>query len=278
MEHFSLSVAGRSWNEDRAYSCNEFAFVLDGASALVKEKYSNFTSDAEWCSNWWYNYLKSELCDTTKPILQILKEGVVKSVVEFGQLSKGANVIDFPCTTVSIVRRVNGFLEMYALADSPILIRAKSGLTLVFEDTLNTVNEGFNAIRIKQLSLKDNCSVVETRLKYPQILKRNIEVKNKIGGYYVLSNSVDAIDHGVYNKIEENLIDKVMILSDGYSQAYDTVKFTSVEELLNMVSNIQQAKDVLSKLKDYQNQDVGGDKYIRFKLTDDASIAYLKFD
>ena len=45
MEHFTFSRAGRAWNEDRVYSCDEYAFVLDGASSLVKTQYSDFQHD-----------------------------------------------------------------------------------------------------------------------------------------------------------------------------------------------------------------------------------------
>ena len=61
MEHFYFSQGGREWNEDRAYSCEDFAFVLDGATSLYPEKYSNFSTDAEWYSNWWCEFLKVEL-------------------------------------------------------------------------------------------------------------------------------------------------------------------------------------------------------------------------
>ena len=275
MEHFNVSFTARPFNEDRAYSCEEFAFVLDGAGALVKEKYSNMNSDAEWCSNWWYEYLKEELKDKTRTIPEILKAGVEKSVKEFEAMANGEPILDFPCTTVSVVRRLNGRLEMYALADSPILIKAKCGICIVFEDSLNTVNEGFNVIRIKNIDLQEEGTFIEVKNRHRDIICQNMHIKNKFGGYYVLANSVEAVDHGVYNSIEEELIEKVMIVSDGFAQVYDVVKFVTVEELLEAVNNIEDAEWMYNKLLSYQMSDPGGDKYIRLKLSDDSSMAFL---
>ena len=278
MRHFTFSMPGRAWNEDRAYSCEDFAFVLDGASALVKDQYSNMSTDAEWCSNWWCEYLKDALKDTAKTIPEILKTGVEISTKEFLALANGRDIEDFPCTTVSIVRRVNGALEMYALADSPIIVRAKSGLTIIFEDSLNTVNEGFNTIRIKDFAEKEHLTMKQSRAKHGEVLYRNISIKNKFGGYYVLADSVDAIEHGVYNYIEEDLIDKVLILSDGYSQVYDTVKFMSHEELIDKMNSVEDAKSIYDTLCSLQDSDIECDKYTRFKLRDDASVAFMKFE
>lgn len=278
MKHFTFSRAGRAWNEDRVYSCDEYAFVLDGASSLIKTQYSDLATDAEWCSNWWCEYLKTALGDKDKSIPEILKAGVEISTKEFHEISGGARLEDFPCTTASIVRRNNGYLEMYAIADSPILIKAKSGLHLVFEDSLNNVNEGFNTIRIKHFADSEGISMKESRAKHGEILYRNISIKNKFGGYYVLANSIDAIDHGVYNTIEENLIDKVLILSDGYSQVYDTVKIMTCEELVDAIESIEDVEKMYQKLYDLQEEDSDCNKYTRFKIRDDASIAFMKFE
>ena len=51
MEFFSLSKPGREWNEDRCYACKDFAFVLDGATSLTRQKFSSLHSDAEWSSD-----------------------------------------------------------------------------------------------------------------------------------------------------------------------------------------------------------------------------------
>lgn len=276
MKHFTFSRAGRAWNEDRVYSCDDFAFVLDGASSLVKDQYSNLNTDAEWCSNWWCEYLKEALKDTTKKIPEILKSGVELSTKEFCNMAP-TDIEDFPCTTVSIVRRLNGILEIYALADSPIIIKAKSGLIIVFEDSLNTVNEGFNTIRIKDYAIKENISMVESRAKHSDVLYRNISIKNKLGGYYVLANSVEAIDHGVYNYIEEDLIEKVAILSDGFAQVYDTVKFMTHEELVGNINSLEDVERIYDKLYKLQDDDIKCDKYTRFKVRDDSSIAVMQF-
>lgn len=278
MEHFYFSQGGREWNEDRAYSCEDFAFVLDGATSLYPEKYSNFSTDAEWYSNWWCEFLKVELHNKKITIPEILKNGLKKVTKEYLKLAAGNPMQDFPSCTVSIVRRNNGNLEIYSLTDSSIVIKAKTGLTILIQDPLNYVKDAFVIMKIKDLAEKDGISLLDSRKKYGYLVQDGRQKKNKFGGYYVLSNEVAAVEHGIYSSVEENIIDKVLILSDGYSQVFDVVKFLTAEKLIDKVNSLADVEKIYKTLKTKQYKDLGGEKYLRFKVSDDASLAYLKFD
>ena len=76
MEVFAFTKPGRAWNEDRFFISQDFCFVLDGATSLTKERYSEFNTDAEWVSDWWKEYLIENLKDMEVTIPEILKQGV----------------------------------------------------------------------------------------------------------------------------------------------------------------------------------------------------------
>ena len=278
MINFSFTRKGnRDWNEDRVYSCDDFAFVLDGATCLTKDHFSSFGSDAEWYADWWCEYLKVQLKNIKKTIPDILKSGIKKVVQAYKKMSNNQIPEDFPSATFSVVRRVDGILEMYSLCDTSIIFLSKNGDSLFVQDSSNCVNDGFNVIRMREFSKRENISLVDARRKFAEIVMNGRKTKNQPGGYHVLSNSEDAIDYGFYNKIEENLISKVMIMSDGYSQVFDVVKFMTYDKLIKKVNTLADVEKIYNKLYKYQESDKGGDRYYRFKLRDDASVAFMKF-
>ena len=142
---FTFTKAGKEWNEDACYACNDFAFVLDGETTIVKEKFSAAESDAKWCSSWWAEYLKKHLQDKEKSVPDILKSGVDQYAKAYKRLSGGKEIEDFPSTMCSIVRRNGGVLEFFALGNSPIIFKAKTGYVFTVCDTLNNVVDDINS-------------------------------------------------------------------------------------------------------------------------------------
>ncbi len=279
MEHFTFTKPGREWNEDRVYSCDDFAFVLDGATCLFSDHYSKYPTDAEWYSNWWCEYLKKNLSNTKKEIPDILKAGIPKVIKAYQKLA-GENMIeDFPSSTVSIVRRNNDMLEFYSLTDSSIIVKSKTGLCVTIQEQGNTVKDAFTVMKILDLAKANKITPMESRHKFGNIVQEARIRKNQfaLGGYYVLADNVEAINHGIYASVEESIIDKVLILSDGYSQVYDVVKFMPPEKLINKINNYADAEKIYNKLKKYQEKDKLAKKYYRFKVSDDTSLAYMKF-
>lgn len=278
MINFSFSKAGREWNEDRAYSCEDFAFVLDGATCLNGEHFSSFGSDAEWYANWWYEYLKIELKDISRTIPKILKDGIKKVVKDYKKLAKGETPEDFPAATFSAIRRIDGRIEMYSLCDTSLIFLSKNGEVLYIQDASNCVNDGFNTIIINAYAKKENISRLEARKKYADVIRHGRKyLKNQPCGYHVLADSVDAIDFGIYNSIDESLIDKVLIMSDGFSQVFDVIKFMTQEQLIKKINSLYDAEKIYNRLYKLQELDKDCRKYPRFKVRDDASIAFMKF-
>lgn len=280
MKHFTFTKPGREWNEDRVYSCDEFAFVLDGATCLFDDHYSKYATDAEWYSNWWCEYLKKELGNLKKEIPDILKAGIKKVVKAYQKLAGENKIQDFPSSTVSIVRRNNGMLEFYSLTDSSMVVLSKTGICITIQEQGNSVKDAFTIMTILDKGNTDKIPLMEARYKYGHIVQEARIRKNQfaLGGYYVLADSEEAINHGIYASVKEDLIDKVLILSDGYSQVYDVVKFMTPEKLIKKINNLADTEKIYNKLVKYQQKDKFAQKYYRFKVSDDTSLAYLKFD
>ena len=278
MSNFCFTKAGRSWNEDRCYSCEKFAFVLDGATSLFDQKFSDLTTDAEWYSNWWYIYLKDALNNEILTIPEILQNGVELVVNDFNKLSGDVVVTDFPSSTISVVRRINGILEIYTLGDSPIILQSKNNMSIAIADTLNNVNDDIHKMIIKDIAVKKNLSIIKAKTQFPDCIKQGRNMKNTFGGHYILADSKEAILHGVYRKVEENLVKKVLMVTDGYSQIFDLFEKYTINEFAEKINSLKDAEKVYNELYNLQEEDPEGDSYIRFKMRDDASIAVLNLE
>ena len=277
MEVFAFTKPGRAWNEDRFFISQDFCFVLDGATSLTKERYSEFNTDAEWVSDWWKEYLIENLKDMEVTIPEILKQGVKECRKVYNEMSGKNEYIDFPSTTASIVRRRGGELEVYIIADSPILFETKDGYAFRLNDSKVDVVDEINLAIYYSLAKKENSTVSEIRKKYPEHVKNGRMKKNRAGGYFVLADSVEAIDNGIYTVIKEDLIKKVLIMSDGYSQVFDTFKFLTEKELLNEINSENDIARIYERLYTLQEQDEGALNYPRMKKRDDATVVAMMF-
>ena len=276
MEFFSLTKAGKDWNEDRLFVSEDFAFVLDGATSLTKEKYSSFNSDAEWCAEWWQNYLRQAM-KSNIPLCDIVREGIKKHIKDFKALAKNNPITDFPSTTIAAVRRVNGKLELYVLGDSILLFKTKAGFTFHISEARVDFIDKTNISILLDKAKKEKLSLAQTGKKYPEYVLDGRMRKNLKFGYSILSNDVKAADNAIYTFIDEELIDKMFILSDGFSQVFDTVKFLTENEFVNKINCRKDAEKVYAKLYKLQEKDKLCYKYPRLKLRDDASLVCIKF-
>ena len=280
MKYFTFSKPGRAWNEDRCFACEKFAFVLDGATSIYNQKYSCFHTDAEWLSNWWYEFLKVELFDESKSVLEILEKGMELCSDEYKKMLEENVDLDCPSSTLSIVREHQGKLEIFSVADSPIVLQGKSGLAIKIFDNRCDMLDDINKLIIKNYAIKEYISVMQAKSLHPECIADGRKTKNKIHGYYVLdtSNSKEMLDNAIYKIVDKNLIKKVLITSDGYSQIYDLFEKYNLEEFANKINSVEDAENLYNELCELQDKDIDGNTYVRFKIRDDSSIAVLDFD
>lgn len=275
--NFTFTKNGnKPWNEDRCYSCDDFAFSIDGATGVSGQKFSNDNSDAEWYSNWWCEYLKTSLNDFDKPVYEILQEGVDKVVKDFTELANGKVILDFPSSTLSIARRLkNNEIEIYIIGDSPVLIQTATGHTLEISDTLNNINDGLNLSTIEYYSKTENLPFLEARKKYNEYVVQGRSTKNHIFGYNILADDRDAILRGVYKKIDGNIFKKVILMTDGYSQVFDLFGLYSIRDLASSLNTPEDAERIYNELYNAQEEDKDCAKCLRFKIRDDATVSVL---
>lgn len=277
MNLFELTKGGREWNEDRCFVCEDFAFVLDGATSLIGNKYSNFDSDAEWFSQTWKNYLQDQLSNKSRSLSEIVKQGIEIIADQYRNLAKGEKIEDFPSSAVTMFRINNDEIEYFALGDCSMLVLTHYNKCIHIVPEGNGRIDDINKNLIHYQAKKLNIGFLEARKQFNDYIVKGRLLKNKKGGYYTLSDNVVCVDHAVCGSFPKHIVKKILLMSDGFSQVFDTFEIVSKENLCKKINTYNDAKKYFNKLEKQQNKDSLCNKHLRFKKQDDTTLVYYEF-
>lgn len=263
-------------NEDIFYTDNNITILMDGATGLGDNELDTYKTSAEWYVSELLQYLKSkllnqeniELEDVVKLAIEYMKEKIKAKEKELGIKLKPYEV---PSSSLVILRKRGDFLELFSLGDSIILIKHKN------EDIVEEIRDcnlhklDTNVWKLmKDISIAENITIKETRNKPEvlELLRKNRQLKNKVGGYYIASDDSSVASYACQKKYKLNELEKVFICTDGFD--IDVLDMTK-EEFMNNISdnNIEYyAKEIKRKLLEDKNWE----KYQnRFKDCDDIT-------
>ncbi len=277
--YFSYSnTLHNGYNEDACFICEDFGFVLDGATGLSGEKVTEEKSDALWLVTKVKNYLIQNLANKSKSIAEILTSCAEHVFKEYNKILNGKNVIDAPSCCVSIFRIEQNEVVFYTLGDSPILVKLTNGKVKQFlrKDLVKFDQKTINIYKKYQRSKK--CSFYDVcQEKSNIILERRVRLKNKPKGYYVFGDNIDAIKFGKIVCYDLKKVEKISIMSDGYAQIYDLFKVIKYKEIFNYINNEKDADYYYQKIIACQQEDSLLNNFPRFKLSDDSTIINIQF-
>ena len=270
-----ISFAGREWNEDYAFSGEQFSFVIDGATSLTPEKFSNEETDAKWFSLQFGEFLKKELKHENLSISEIVKKGIIKIAKDFKKLSGKHNVIDMPSACIAIVRRKQNKLEYFVLGDCGFLFRHKNSVKEFTTKKLSKLDK-INIDTMVKIAKEKNIDVIQARKFVDSDILRKRLSKNTKNGYWVLCDSIGACDHALQGELSIESGDEILLYSDGFSQLWDILDIFKKKQIFQQLDNGQTLVDLFNLLHKTQKEDSGCNKFPRTKIHDDSSAVYFK--
>ena len=273
--HKSISRQGIKANEDYAYSCEQFIFVADGATGLTDKKYTSHESDARWFAQRLGVLLQERLHDMSRTINDIVSEVTSELSTEYNELLSGdvCDTLDMPSAGISILRINGETLEHFQLGDCMALIIDKYGVVkkLFNESLTNLDNEVIR--NMVDISREKNIPISETLVFVKDQLICNRRKLNKPGGYWILDPTGIGIKHALESKFSVKDVKSFAVMSDGFYEIVDLFKLYDYKTLMEkMCSN--SLERLYDELYQEQEADPTLDKYPRFKLRDDASVAW----
>jgi hypothetical protein len=181
-------------NEDYAVCGNEWAVVLDGATAFPGVD-SGCIHDVPWLVQHLAAAVTRRLLLDSTSLPDLLAEAIEEIRNAHGPACDVDNP-DSPSSTISIVRVRDNTAEYLTLADSPIVVRNQDqALTPVVDDRLAHLPGG---------------------RPYSRELVRSL--RNQPGGFWVASTSTEAAYHAVIGSVPFGPGTEIGIFTDGVSR------------------------------------------------------------
>lgn len=203
----AATLAGGTNNQDRYVIGDDFAIVLDGATALADDR----SHDAGWFAEKLGGAIADRLSGT-RPLPEVV-ESAIRDVRDVHGLTPATS----PTSTVAIARWSGENVESYALGDSSVILLMSDGSELVCTDRrLSAIAPEIRDAYRQRLAAGH--SFDETHAKLLTGLQRyQAEVRNTPEGYWIAGADPEAGRHGLswVNRAEE--VRAVVLASDGVS-------------------------------------------------------------
>lgn len=200
----------RSYNGDIYNDQENLYYVMDGSTALFNDFKFSEVGDL-----YAYMQLLKKNFHNQSTIVEDLKKAVQLSNVHLVGMEKYKEY-ELPTYTVAVVKETEKEIETYILCDTLISILYKDGHVENIEDRrIDAVKE---VCRKKRREILADSQITEEERKKQILLNEQVtRMKvNQIDGFPVGSTIPERIEQGLFKKIDKNLVDRILICSDGY--------------------------------------------------------------
>ncbi len=275
-----LTKGGKSdkENEDCVYLCDDFGFVMDGATGLLKENITNCVSDAKWYVEEFKNFLIKNL-KTKKNLKEIMKDGITYVSNTYNNIEGATSVKSKPSSGIALFRKNENNIEYFILGDCQLIIKDKKDIITKLQLNDLPKLDNINIGRMVKIAKEKNINVIDARPLINDYLVETRLTQNTNNGYWILSDDINAVDHALQGTLNLKDIKQIIGLTDGFSQLYEVFKVFTYEELVNLINNKKISLDNLyDTLFTLQENDSNCNRYPRFKIRDDASIFNYELD
>lgn len=275
-----LTKGGKSdkENEDCVYLCDDFGFVMDGATGLLKENITNCVSDAKWYVEEFKNFLIKNL-KTKKNLKEIMKDGIRYVSNTYNNIEGATSVKSKPSSGIALFRKNENNIEYFILGDCQLIIKDKKNIITKLQLNDLPKLDNINIGRMVKIAKEKNINVIDARPLINDYLVETRLTQNTNNGYWILSDDINAVDHALHGTLNLKDIKQIIGLTDGFSQLYEVFKVFTYEELVNLINNKKiSLNNLYDTLFTLQENDSNCNRYPRFKIRDDASIFNYELD
>jgi hypothetical protein len=274
----SLSLPGdpAKPNEDAFSQDPKAAVVIDGATTLGDSLMPG-PSDAAWIAQFGARRLMAHLRDG---------DGARKALrAALGETQKSFEALrrheveekwQTPCASMMLAVPNQTGLECLWFGDCAALLKQGDEAVVVIGETMDKRSD--EASRARAIAKEKNLSPASS-LSRPEFLDRLRAARNRInsGNHWLFSPDVKAASHVSRRVIKATPGSVLLLASDGFLALASDYGAYSIDGLMAAA----QAKGLAAlgeELRAIEDQDSGGDKFPRFKKSDDATALLLKID
>jgi len=276
--YLAISDPVQEYNEDIAGVIDGAAWVLDGATGVTDKTYTDAPSDAHWYVNQLDDYLRSNICNTSKSLTEHIADGIVEIGERFSGIAAVSDIdaAAEPSATAAIVRWSENSLEYFVLCDSTLIALDRNNV--VVHETDRRIGKTEQTVRQKARELKQQgLAVEEARQCVMPSLRKNRRLKNTENNYWVLSFDPKAAEQAISGYHNIGPQSHIYLFTDGFDRLVRT--YDVYPDWETAITDIHQSgiEAALNKLREVERDDPNGDEYFRLKQSDDTTIVKLSF-
>jgi len=272
----SLSLPGDAAkpNEDAFGHDTAAAVVLDGATPLGDSLMPG-PSDAAWIAQFGARRLLAHLRDG-EGARKALRGTLADTQKSFEALRRHApeEMWQTPCASMMLAVAGEGSVEFLSFGDCAALVQPEGAAVLVVGETFD--KRAAEAKRAQAIAREKNLSPA-AGLSRPEFLGALRATRNRInsGSYWLFSPDAMAASHAARRIVKVAPGTKLLLASDGFLALASDYGAYGADSLMHAAAK-KGLKALGEELRAIEAGDAGGDKFPRFKKSDDATALLLR--
>lgn len=259
-------------NEDSLYCDSKIAFVIDGASSLIK---LNGLPSARWIVDKFMKYIieSYEYSNNLKQLIRkILKQLKIDYIKEY---NLPEDRVYWPSASASIIIVRKNYLEYIVLGDAPLILYPKEGEPLIIRDK-KLIELDKKVISFIYRNILKGMKFSEAYKKSLPLLITHRRKVCKPNGYSAISLDESCINYSQYGKIEIDKLKYIIMSTDGFIRIVDVFKYVEDYNKLLKEALTKGLAYLLVKLRELEYKDIECLLYPRLSISDDATAMLLK--
>ncbi|MCQ8833741.1 UTRA domain-containing protein [Streptomyces malaysiensis] len=256
-------------NEDTVHVSPTGVVVLDGLSAP-----RDLPMGCIHGTPWFVRQLGTCLINLIGDNTVRLREALRTAIAEVNDLHRDTCALDqeaVPASTVVMIRERDDVLEYLVLSDNVLVLDlGDDGIQTVTDKRVEEV-----AGHEMRAALQGPTGTPEHAARVSALVTVQRRLRNRPGGYWVAATNPAAADEAITGALNLSKVRQAALLTDGASRLVDSFGALSWAQLLDLLRTEGPAA-LITRTREAELADPAGERWPRFKRSDDATAAYVR--
>ncbi|MFE1383461.1 integrase [Streptomyces sp. NPDC058740] len=258
-------------NEDSVHASPTGIVVLDGLSA-PKDLPMGCIHGTPWFVRQLGTCLINLIGDDAVPLREALRIAIGK-VNDQHRDTCALTQEAVPASTVVMVRTRGDALDYLVLSDTVLILDlGADGIRTITDKRVDEV-----AGEEMRAALQGPTGTPEHAARVSALVTVQRRLRNQPGGYWVAATDPAAADEAITGTVALTQVRQAALLTDGASRLVDTFGILTWAQLLDVLRDEGPAA-LIARTREAELADPAGERWPRFKQSDDATAAYMAAD
>ncbi len=256
-------------NEDWVGATPTAIVLLDGLTA-PRDLDSGCNHGVPWYVGRLGSALLAQLADCTVGLKSCLASAI-EEVAALHDRTCDLTSPGTPQSTVAVVRIRAHELEWLVLADSVIVLDTDGTLRVITDDRVER-----SAHAQRDEALRSPVGTTEHDQNVSRLVQVQRSLRNQPGGYWVAGADPTAASESLTGTAPLSKVSRVAVLSDGAARLVEFGLARWEQVLARLAEDGPQA--VIEEVRRVEATDLRGERWPRYKASDDATAVHVQFD